>query len=243
MATNSAIKESGRASSGYYKNSYLPSINKLGKATGWIAALLIFAPVLAVTFIFGIVPRTDFLLIAVAAQLSVNAVWWVIEPISFYPILGVPGTYIAFLSGNISNLRIPCAAAAQRAVGVEPGSDEATVVSTIGIAASVYVNVILLTIAVIIGSTVLQQLPEGVISALNFLLPSLFGAVFAQFAIDDKKTGVIAMLIAIVTLLAYKNGMFNWLPLDPFIAVILIPIFGTVLAARIMYSKGMYESK
>ncbi len=227
----------------YYKDTYLRSINKFGKATGWIGALMVFIPVLAVTLIYGVVPKMDFLMIAVTAQLSVNAIWWVIEPISFYPILGVPGTYIAFLSGNISNLRIPCAAAAQRAVGVEPGSDEATIVSTIGISASVYVNVILLMIAVVIGSTVFQHMPEGIKEGLNYLLPSLFGAVFAQFAIDDKKTGAIAMMIAIVTLLMYNKGLFNWMPVDPFVAVILIPIFGTILAARIMYAKGMYDVK
>jgi len=243
MATNTALKSSQASSDGgYYKSTYLPGINRLGKATGWLGVLMIFAPVLAVQFIYGIVPNKEFLMIAVAAQLSVNAVWWIIEPISFYPILGVPGTYVAFLSGNISNLRIPCAAAAQRAVGVEPGSDEATIVSTIGIAASVYVNVILLTIAVIIGSTVLQQMPEAVKTGLNFLLPSLFGAVFAQFAIDDKKTGLVAMVVAIVTLLAYRGGMFNWLPIDPFVANILIPIFGTVAIARVMYAKGMYNT-
>lgn len=228
-------------SNNYYKDTYIPSINKLGKRTGWLGVLMVFMPVLAITFIFGIRPKMEFLMIAVTAQLSVNAVWWVIEPVSFYPILGVPGTYIAFLSGNISNLRIPCAAAAQRAVGVKPGTDEATVISTVGIVASVYVNVIILVVTVIIGSTVLQQMPETVKEALNFLLPSLFGAVFAQFAIDDKKTGVIAMIIAIGTLLMYKAGMFNWFPIDPFIANILIPIFGTVLIARFMYAKGMYK--
>ena len=230
-----------KSGSSYYKNKYIPEINRFGKLTGWIGALLVFAPVLAVTFIFGVRPNKELLFIALAAQLSVNAVWWFIEPISFFPILGIPGTYIAFLSGNISNLRIPCAAAAQCAVGVEPGSEKATVVSTIGIAASVYVNVILLSIAVVIGSTVLQQMSPAVKESLNFLLPSLFGAVFAQFAIDDKKTALIAMGIAIVTLLGYNNGLFNWLPVDPFVAVIILPIFGTVLVARYLYSKGAYD--
>ncbi|SCZ80375.1 hypothetical protein [Acidaminobacter hydrogenoformans] len=222
----------------YYKNIYLPQISKLGKKTGWLGVLLIFAPVLAVTFFFRIVPEMDLLIIAITAQLSVNAIWWIIEPISFYPILGVPGTYMAFLSGNISNLRIPCAAAAQRALNIEPGSEKATIVSTIGVAASVYVNVILLIIAVVIGSSILEQMPDAVKISLNFLLPALFGAIFAQFAIDDKKTGAFAMIIAIGSLLMYNQGMFDWLPLDPFIAVILTPIFGTILVARIMYKRS-----
>ncbi len=221
--------------SNYYKDNYIPSINKLGKLIGTLSIFVIFLPVLIVTFVFDVFPDKEPLIVAVTAQLSINAVWWFIEPISFYPILGIPGTYISFLSGNISNLRIPCAAAAQKATNVEPGSDESTIVATLGVGASVFVNTILLIIAVIIGSKVLSSLPAQVVDSLYFLLPALFGAVFAQFAIDDKITGIVAMVLAIITLLLYNNGFLNWIPLDPFIAVIIIPIFGTILYARVKH--------
>ncbi len=221
--------------SNYYQDKYLPTINKFGKLIGSLSIFVIFLPVIIVTFVFDIVPDKEPLIVAVMAQLSINAVWWFIEPISFYPILGVPGTYISFLSGNISNLRIPCAAAAQKATNVEPGSDESTIVATLGVGASVFVNTILLVIAVIIGSRVLSSLPEGFVNSLYFLLPALFGAVFAQFAIDDKITGVVAMVLAIITLVLYNNGLLAWIPLDPFIAVIIIPIFGTILYSRIKH--------
>lgn len=211
-------------SKSYYKDTYIPEINKTGKITGWIGIVLVFLPPLAAMFLWDIIPAKKPLMIAITAQLSVNAVWWFIEPISFFPILGVPGTYISFLSGNISNLRIPCAAAALKSTGVEAGTDEASIISTISIAASVFVNVILLTIAVLLGSSVLNVLPEGVKTSLGYLLPALFGGVFAQFAIEDKKLGTVSMVTAISTYLVYNKGFFNWLPLDPFIAVILIPI-------------------
>lgn len=222
-------------SKSYYKDTYIPEIHKMGKITGWIALILIFLPPLATMFIWNITPDKKPLMIAITAQLSVNAIWWVIEPISFFPILGVPGTYISFLSGNISNLRIPCATAALKITGVETGTDEASIISTISIAASVFVNVILLTIAVLLGSSVLTVLPEGIKTSLGYLLPALFGGVFAQFAIDNKRLGTVSMVTAISTYLLYSKGFFNWVPLDPFIAVILIPIFGTIMFAKMTY--------
>lgn len=227
----------------YYNDQYIPSINKHGKILGWIAILVIFLPVLIVTFYFGVIPDKDPFIVAVTAQLSINAIWWIIEPISFYPILGIPGTYLSFLSGNISNLRIPCAAAAQKAAGVKAGSDESTIIATIGVCASIFVNVIFLVIAVVLGSKVISSLPDSVVSSLNFLLPALFGAVFAQFAIDDKKTGLIAMILAIIALTLYNFGLFNWIPIDPFIGVIVVPIFGTIFVARWLHTRKELEQE
>ena len=59
------------------------------------------------------------------------------EPISYFLIVGVAGTYMAFVSGNISNLRIPCAMIAQKAAGVEPGTDKGSIVATLGMAVSI----------------------------------------------------------------------------------------------------------
>lgn len=225
-------------SKNYYDEVYIPQIVKAGKLTGWIGILLIFAPVLVVTFFYRVIPDREPLMIAILAQLSINAVWWVIEPVSFFPILGVPGTYIACLSGNVSNLRIPCAAAALKATGIKVGTQEGSIISTIGISASVFVNIILLSIGVSVGSSLLASLPKEITVVLNFLLPSLFGAVFAQFAIDDPKNASVAMTIGVGSLIAYNNGLFNWFPIDPFIPTIFLPIFGTLVIARIMYAKG-----
>ena len=50
---------------------------------------------------------------------SAVGVVWIVEPISYFPIIGVSGTYMAFISGNVRNLRIPCAMVAQKIAGVE----------------------------------------------------------------------------------------------------------------------------
>ncbi|MEA4878466.1 hypothetical protein SDC9_101018 [bioreactor metagenome] len=226
----------------YYNDTYIPQITKAGKWTCWIGAFLVFFPALAVTYLFNIVPEKGPLMVALVAQLSVNAVWWFIEPISFFPILGIPGTYISFLSGNISNLRIPCAAAALKATNTEVGSEEGSVISTIGVGASVFVNIILLVVGVIVGTKLIAMLPKNVTDSFSFLLPALFGAVFAQFSLDDVKSGVCGMGLGILCLTLYNKGLFNWLPLDPYIINILVPIFGTMLFAKLTYKDNSVDA-
>ena len=77
---------------------------------------------------------------------------WFVEPISYFPIVGAAGTYMAFISGNISNLRIPCAMIAQKAAGVEPGPDRDSIVATLGMAVSIIVNVITLAAGIFAGA-------------------------------------------------------------------------------------------
>lgn len=110
---------------------------------------------------------------AFIAAASAFGFLWIVEPISYFTVLGPIGTYMAFLSGNISNMRVPCASMAQIAAGVEPGTEKGSVISILGMATSIVINVSVLTIGVILGSSVLAKMPTGVIEALNYLLPAL----------------------------------------------------------------------
>lgn len=84
-------------------------------------------------------------------------------------------------------MRVPCSSVAQEAAGVEMGTEEGSIISTIGIATSILVNIVILTVGAVAGSVILNILPAPVKEALNFLLPALFGAVFGQFAATRPK--------------------------------------------------------
>ena len=94
---------------------------------------------------------------------------------------------MAFLSRNISNMRIPCASMAQVAADVEPGTEKGSVVATLGMAVSIVINVSVLTIGAILGTSVLSMLPDTIKAALNYLLPAL-EALLVQFGMKMKKT-------------------------------------------------------
>ncbi|HBG4155195.1 TPA: hypothetical protein KQD31_000253 [Clostridioides difficile] len=218
-----------------YNEEYLPFMIRYGRLTlslGIIAALV---PGIILSFGFGIMPPISALLASTMAIVSMSAPNYIIEPVSYSPILGIPGTYMSFLSGNISNMRLPCSIAAQKAAEVESGTEEGSIISTIGIAVSILVNISILTIGVILGGSVLSKIPAEVVEKLNLILPALFGSVFGQVFLQDKKLGLVAIVISILTIILSKQGII------PQSLVVLICVFGTILIARAMYKDKLSD--
>ena len=119
---------------------------------------------------------------------------------------------MAFVSGNISNMRIPCASVAQVSANVKPGTPEGSIVATLGMAVSVIINNAVLSVGVVAGSQALAALPPEVTDALNYLLPALFGALLVQFGMKQKKLAIGILAFAIAISYALNLGIFNWLP-------------------------------
>ncbi|HEK4988783.1 TPA: hypothetical protein STY81_000670 [Clostridioides difficile] len=218
-----------------YNEEYLPFMIRYGRLTlslGIIAALV---PGIILSFGFGIMPPISALLASTMAIVSMSTPNYIIEPVSYSPILGIPGTYMSFLSGNISNMRLPCSIAAQKAAEVESGTEEGSIISTIGIAVSILVNISILTIGVILGGSVLSKIPAEVVEKLNLILPALFGSVFGQVFLQDKKLGLVAIVISVLTIILSKQGII------PQSLVVLICVFGTILIARAMYKDKLSD--
>ena len=196
----------------YFENEYMPQMHRIGKLTGFLGVVLSFAPAAVLAVVYGLLPNPAALLTAFIAAASAFGFLCVVEPISYFTVLGPVGTYMAFLSGNISNMRVPCASMAQISAGVEPGSNEGSIIATIGMATSIVINVSVLTIGVILGSSVLSMLPASVTEALNYLLPALFGALLMQFGLKQKSLATTMLVFSILVCVALKAGVFNWLP-------------------------------
>ena len=185
----------------YFENEYMPQMHRIGKLTGFLGVVLSFAPAAVLAVVYGLLPNPAALLTAFIAAASAFGFLWVVEPISYFTVLGPVGTYMAFLSGNISNMRVPCASMAQISAGVEPGSNEGSIIATIGMATSIVINV-----------SVLTMLPASVTEALNYLLPALFGALLMQFGLKQKSLATTMLVFSILVCVALKAGVFNWLP-------------------------------
>lgn len=196
----------------FYQDTYLPKASRLGKITGYLGVVVAFTPAVMMALVYGILPRPAALLTAFISGASAFGVLWFVEPISYFPVIGQIGTYMAFLSGNISNMRIPCASMAQVAAEVEPGTEKGSIIATIGMAVSIVINVSVLTVGAILGGAVLSLLPDSVKSALGYLLPALFGALLIQFGLKMKKHSLIMVIVAVALYTAIGMGWFNWLP-------------------------------
>ncbi len=196
----------------YYNEKYMPVVNRTGKITGYLGVLLSFCPAIVLAVIYGAVPQPAALATAFIAGASAFGVLWFVEPISYFPVIGPAGTYMAFLSGNISNMRIPCASMAQVAAGAEPGTEKGSVAATLGMATSIIINVSVLTAGAILGTRVLSMLPGGVQTALGYLIPALFGALLVQFGMKMVKHSIFMIIIAVILYTAIGMGVFSWLP-------------------------------
>lgn len=219
----------------YFDDQYIPYIVKWGKRTGWMGVFLCFGPAIVLALVFGLMPPVNAIITGFISIASAAGVLWIVEPVSYFPIVGVAGTYMAFVSGNISNLRIPAAAVAQNVAGVEPGTPEGSIISTLGMGVSVLVNTTILTVGVFAGSAALQKLPPNVMAAFDYLLPALFGAIFVQFALKQLKLAPIGLGLGIGFTLATRAGLF------PSYIVTIGAVFGTILAALAMYKKKIIE--
>ena len=196
----------------YYNLEYLPKMHRIGKIIGVLAVLASFMPALTLGVVYGLWPDMAALGTAAVSAIASFGVLWFVEPLSYYPVVGPVGTYMAFVSGNISNMRIPCASMAQVAADVEPGSDKGSIIATIGMGVSIVINTLVLTVGVIAGSSILSMLPASVVGALNYLLPALFGALLVQFGMKNKSHTVLMLVIGILLNIAINGGVFSWLP-------------------------------
>lgn len=215
-----------------YDNEYIPYCVKWGRLTSLIGVAASFLPVAVLALVYGVIPPFEAIMAAATIRVSACAVYYVIEPIAYQPILGIPATYMAFLSGNISNLRVPCSSIAQKAAGVAEGTPEGSVFSTIGVAISIAVNLIILTIGVLLGASILKMLPASFLDALNFMVPALFGAMLMQMIIYAPKISVLAVPLSILTPEMSNRGVF------PAYMAILINVFGTILLGKFVKKLG-----
>lgn len=135
-----------------------------------------------------------------------------VEPISYFPVLGVCGSYMSFLSGNIGNMRLPVVISCQTAIGAEQGSRKAEMAAVLGIAVSVIVNLIFLVALVLLGQRLIDAMPEPMAVALrNYTFPALYGAVFVMFlqTARTRSVAVVGTAVALVVLVLPISPVFS----------------------------------
>ena len=164
---------------------------RVGMTTVLLAALFSFAPVVWLCISQRVLPPIGQILQSWALVAASFGALYIVEPISYYSVLGLSGTYLSFLSGNIGNMRVPCAAMALEATNTTPGTQQAEVVSTLGITGSILVNIFFTTLAAFIGAALINVLPPVIADAFkNYSAPAIFGAAFGQFAVKYPKIAV-----------------------------------------------------
>ncbi len=117
--------------------------------------------------------------------LAIGVVWLVscvAEYLVYTPMLGAGGGYLAFITGNLINMKIPCAVNARDIVGAKAGTPENEIISTLSIATSslVTIAVLALGVALLIPLQPVLQSP-ALQPAFDNVVPALFGALAYKY--------------------------------------------------------------
>ena len=169
--------------------------------------------------------------------LGVAPIFWTvgtIEVFTYTPMLGAGGSYLGFVTGNLTNLKVPCALNAMQSAGVEPGTEEGEVLSTIAIAVSSIVTTVIIILGVFMLNTLRPILESPMLApAFANILPALFGGLAVVYVSKDWKIALAPLLSMVVLFLCVPSLASS--------VGVLVPV-GSLLAigvARILYKKGL----
>lgn len=168
--------------------------------------------------------------------LGVAPIFWtvgLIEVLTFVPMLGTAGSYLAFVTGNLTNLKVPAALTAMDNMEVEQGSAEGEVVSTIAVASSSIVTTLVIAIGVALLVPLTPILDSPLLRpAFDNILPSLFGGLAVVYVSKNWKIAIAPLTFMILLFLAAPSLSGSVGVLVPVGALI------TIGCARILYKKG-----
>ena len=139
-----------------------------------------------------------------AVMPKLMSLYWltaIVEVITYVPLLGAGGAYLSFVTGNISNLKLPCGLKAMENAKVRANTEEGEVISTIAIAVSAIVTTVVIAVGVLVFSPVLGKLTTGVFKpAFDYVLPALFGALAASYFAKHWKLCIAPLIIGVIVL-------------------------------------------
>ena len=212
---------------------YMTQTDRYGKLWIWTAAVVVLMVPVAVCVYYNAWPSLTAVL---KGLLGVAPIYWTvgcIEVLTYTPMLGVGGTYLAFVTGNLTSLKAPSALTAMENAGVKPGSEEGEVISTIAIATCSIVTTIVILIGVCVLHLISPVLDSPVMKpAFDNILPALFGGLGVVYISKNVKLAIAPLAFMIVLFLCVPGLAGS--------VGVLVPV-GVLIAlgaGRIMYKKG-----
>ena len=214
---------------------YMDSVHRAGRAWGIVvgSVLILFPFVLSI--LFSTLPNWEMLAKGILATAPMYWAVGIVEIFTYVPMLGAGGTYLSFITGNISNLKLPCAIDAMERANVKASSEEGEVISTIAIAVSSIVTTLIIVIGVICIAPLTPILEsEILVPAFDMILPALFGGLAVVFISKNAKLSIAPIILMLI--------LFIFVPaLNASTVGIMVPVgvVFTVIVARILYKKGV----
>lgn len=214
-------------------SNYMKDTDRYGKLWIWTAVVVILMVPVAFCLRYNAWPELKGVL---KGLLGVAPIYWTvgaIEVITYTPMLGTGGTYLAFVTGNLTSLKAPSALTAMENMGVKAGTEEGEVISTIAIATCSIVTTLIIVIGVCILSFISPILDSPVLKpAFDNILPALFGGLAVVYVSKNWKLALAPLVFMAALFLAVPSLASSVGVLVP------VGILVTLGVGRILYKKG-----
>lgn len=184
--------------------------------------------------------------VALLAIAGTFGVLWIVEPLTYYPILGQASMYQAFMIGNISNKLLPSALIAQSAVGVKPGTRKGELAAVMAISGAAAVHLLSLLVFVgVLGTWLVRIVPPEVIAVVQtYIFPTVIGAVLVQAIVSLKqwRFTLVAGVVAAVIVFAVVPNLPQLAYFGTALAVVITAVLAWLLRDRTAQSAEVPES-
>ena len=219
------------------QKSYYDRVHSWGRISTLSALCVLLMFPMAICLYLGVFPRAE---LVFKGLLQVIPLYWtvaVVEVVFYTPMLGAGGTYLSFVTGNIVNLKLPCAISAMENAKVKATSEEGDVISTIAIATSAVVTTAVLAVGVIAFAPFLDTFTNSplLMPAFKQVIPALFGALGAGYFVTHWKISFAPILFMLLILV--------FVPTIGASTLIFPGIIASVLFAFVMYKVGFLDKK
>ena len=178
---------------------YMKTTHRLGRIASVITLILLVGAPFVIGGWLGAMPDLG---AALKGFLSVGLIWTVssvVEFLVYTPMLGAGGSYLAFITGNLINMKIPCAMNARDMVGAKTGTAENEIISTLSIATSSLVTILVLAAGVALLTPLRPVLQSPALRpAFDNVVPALFGAMAMKYFRKDVRLALVPLTAMIL---------------------------------------------
>ena len=181
------------------KNKFFQEYNNGLHRLGRVVSILTIVLLVAVPFIMASIYKVEIDWNGFLAGFAKVGILYipmaVVEFLIYTPMLGVGGSYLSFITGNVTNMKIPCVMNAKTIAKTESGTPEHEIISTISVATSAITTMLVILVGVLLLvplQPVLQN--EALLPAFNNVVPALFGALGLKYCAQSPKIAIIPLL-------------------------------------------------
>ena len=171
-------------------------LHRMGRITLSLGILFLVAVPFIIGAANGVMPDLKGFLVGFAKVGIIYIPVAIVEFLVYSPMLGTGGSYLAFITGNVTNMKIPCAVTARDMVGAKSGTKENEIISTLSIATSSLVTILVLAVGVIALTPLQPVLQSPTLQpAFDSVVPALFGAMAYKYYRKNMSIAVAPLVV------------------------------------------------